>query len=918
MAGPIDPLGELREIRALAGAELWERSGARNPTPPREPAAARRPTRCRPRPGPPAGEGASRPVAPGRGCGSACAPWRWPAMRWKRWKRSAPTGEILKSANGAPFYQDVARTARASDGWRGPPGRQAVDGSGPVPGRSMTRLEAHRRSLVRRGERTRAQPQSTTDPLWWLAPLGTTPGPRGVHHLPPPGPAFGCVRRCFGATNHDERVRQVLAPNRQMAYRHRCQGPHLFFIVASGDIGVPSVRGCGASPRTMEAVGDRAPFLSSPRHRSCRRMAVPGGTSLTTRRLVHLPPRFADVFRGAPRFVRAPSSARSIEATIARVARRLRARQLLVIDLVGIVVASYAALVIRFDRLPGLDMVGVFLPVLGLLIAVRLLINLRFGLYSRGWRFASIPEVMRITSAVFVGSVVTVALFYSLSAIVGPIVPAGFPRSFWPAEFLLSITILGGVRFAIRAAYDWAPRLGRQRHYRPAPRPCSTVPAGPASLMARSAEREPEGRACVPVGFLDDDPHPGRQHRRRPAGLRRPRTSSPERPRETGAGTAPDHDAQRPGAAVRPVVEAALALGLEVRTVPPVTDLLDGSVDAYRIRRVRVEDLLRRPIVTEHAPGVAEIIHDRVVMITGAGGSIGSELARQVFALGPRRARSWSTAPRARSTSSSVSSRPRHATHGQGRRRARVHLANVASRAVDGPAHRAEAPDVIFHAAAYKHVPMMEEHPSDAVHVNVGGTLAVLDAAVAAGRRALRPRLHRQGRPALERHGRQQARRRDARRRRRPARPAGAYVSVRFGNVLGSNGSVVPIFQEQLENGEPLTITDPDDDPLLHDHPRGRLADPRRGRPRPERATCSSSTWASRSSIMDLARDLVRLAGRDPESAAHRDHRPAPGREAPRGAVLRRRAASSRPRTRRSCGPPPACLRSRSATTSPG
>ena len=82
---------------------------------------------------------------------------------------------------------------------------------------------------------------------------------------------------------------------------------------------------------------------------------------------------------------------------------------------------------------------------------------------------------------------------------------------------------------------------------------------------------------------------------------------------------------------------AALGHGLEVRTVPSITDLLDGSVDSYRVRKVRVEDLLRRPAVTEHAVNVEEIIRDRTVVVTGGGGSIGSELARQVYAMGPRR-----------------------------------------------------------------------------------------------------------------------------------------------------------------------------------------------------------------------------------------------------------------------------------------
>ena len=133
-----------------------------------------------------------------------------------------------------------------------------------------------------------------------------------------------------------------------------------------------------------------------------------------------------------------------------------------------------------------------------------------------------------------------------------------------------------------------------------------------------------------------------------------------------------------PGSAVRRVVEAALALHLEVRTVPSLNDLLDGTVDASRVRRVRVEDLLRRPMVTDHAAGVDEIIRDRVVVVTGGAGSIGSELARQVFAIGPRR---LVLVDRAESPLYLVQRElEMRRERGRGCGELRVHLANVASR----------------------------------------------------------------------------------------------------------------------------------------------------------------------------------------------------------------------------------------------
>ena len=200
---------------------------------------------------------------------------------------------------------------------------------------------------------------------------------------------------------------------------------------------------------------------------------------------------------------------------------------------------------------------------------------------------------------------------------------------------------------------------------------------------------------------------------------------------------------------------------------------------------------------------------------------------------------------------------------GRGSGELRIHLANVASRASMERLVAAEAPNVIFHAAAYKHVPMMEEHPSDATHVNIGGTLVMLDAAAAAGverfvfvstDKAVRP-------SSVMGASKRIAEMLVADTARRTGRP---YVSVRFGNVLGSTGSVVPIFQEQLENGEPLTITHPDMTRFFMTIPEASwliLDAAALGR----NGDLFVLDMGEPVRIMDLARDLVRLAGRDPE-----------------------------------------------------
>ncbi len=546
-------------------------------------------------------------------------------------------------------------------------------------------------------------------------------------------------------------------------------------------------------------------------------------------------------------------------AALGPLAGRVRGRHLFVLDLAGMAAAGYVALALRYDRLLEPSTLLAFSPVLAVLLPVRTMANIGFGLYSRRWRFASVPDLGRIVAAVVLGSLVTLGVFYGTSALLSVNWAPGFPRSFWVAEPFLSAAMFGGVRFAIRAASDLAPHhvTGAKAD----PRPTLMYGAGQAGvLVARSARREP-GAGVLPVGFLDDDPRLAGSSVagvRVYGGLR----SLKQTVAATGARCLLITMPSASGSAVRRVVDAALALGLEVRTVPSMHDMIDGSVDAYRVRRVRVEDLLRRPMVTEHATAVQEIIRGQSVLITGAGGSIGSELARQVHAIGPGR---LTLVDRAESPLYTVQRElEMRASHGGGGGELRVHLANVVSRPAMERLLRTEAPSVIFHAAAYKHVPLMEDDPSDAAYVNVGGTLALLDAAVAASvERFVFVSTDKAVRPAsVMGASKRIAEMLVADTARRTALP---YVAVRFGNVLGSSGSVVPIFQDQLEKGQPLTVTDPEMTRFFMTIPEaawlildaaalGRSGD------------LFVLDMGEPVRIMDLARDLVRLAGRDPDS----------------------------------------------------
>jgi FlaA1/EpsC-like NDP-sugar epimerase/lipopolysaccharide/colanic/teichoic acid biosynthesis glycosyltransferase len=530
---------------------------------------------------------------------------------------------------------------------------------------------------------------------------------------------------------------------------------------------------------------------------------------------------------------------------------RLRGRHLLGIDVVTAVVGVVAALVLRSDA----DVASVLGQNMALLLAVvvaRTLINIGLRLYSRLWRYAGPREYLSVVAATVVGSGASM-ITYQLFVAIG-LGSTRIPGSVWVVEALFSLVSVAAPRVALRLASQAVGPVPNT------PTRLRTLLYGAGSvgtMMAQSALQEPRA-GLVPVGFLDDDP--ARQGQS-VAGL--PVFGDTDVLADavtlTGAQVLLITMPSAAGPTVRRVTEAGWAADLEVRTVPAIHELLDGSINAYRVRRVRVEDLIRRPEVVQVADRDDRIVRDRVVLVTGAAGSIGSELARQVLAMAPRQ---LILVDRAESPLYSLhrelEAQPARDTE------ISIQLANVVSHAAMTRLIGAGRPDVIFHAAALKHVPLMESHTSEAIQVNVGGTRAVLDAAVAAGTstfvlvstdKAVIPSSTMGATKRLAEWlvadvGRTTGR---------------GYVSVRFGNVLGSTGSVVPIFQEQLEAGRPLTITHPEMTRYFMTIPEASsliIAAAEIG----TAGDVFVLDMGQPISIVDLARDFIRLAGRDPET----------------------------------------------------
>jgi FlaA1/EpsC-like NDP-sugar epimerase len=494
---------------------------------------------------------------------------------------------------------------------------------------------------------------------------------------------------------------------------------------------------------------------------------------------------------------------RSLSAGLAGALLQLRGRHLFAIDLASVVVSIMMSVQLVDDRVLQLGTLVAYLPAIAVPLAVRPVVNTRLGLYRRLWSHASVPELAQIVLAMIVGTALGIGGAILLTETVAG-AATELPAGFWILEFVISLAGAGGIRFAIRAASEVGTRAiiaGETVSLTPA----LLFGAGRGGALAvRAARREPAA-GVKPVGFLDED---RTKWGSTVAGLTVYGNLDHlgEAIRRTGARMLLIALPNPSGATVRRIMAEGMEAGLQVRTLPPVRGLVDGTWTTHRARDIRVEDLLAREQVTTHVPSVAETISGQVVMVTGAGGSIGSELARQVYAFGPKQ---LVLVDRAESPLYMIQRELElRGQDGRGSGELSVHLGNVASRALMSRLISRTRPAVIFHAAACKHVPMMEEHPSEGVQVNVGGTMAVLSAAVEAGvprfvlvstDKAVEP-------SSVMGATKRLAEWLVAEAATATGRP---YVAVRFGNVLGSAGSVLPIFQGQLENDEPITITHP-------------------------------------------------------------------------------------------------------------
>lgn len=532
-----------------------------------------------------------------------------------------------------------------------------------------------------------------------------------------------------------------------------------------------------------------------------------------------------------------------------KVRHHLRNRYVLIGDLALIIVSVMGSFALRLDVAQLPFYFPAMLIMCGVALAVKTTAYYYFGLYRRLWVYASTHELRLITVAVTTASVLTSGVMLALIS-AGLVLP-GMPRSALGIDWLLSLILIGGSRFALRILSEQSSASRGTKGGRRA----LIIGAGDAgALVVRELQKSAQLN-LIPIGFLDDDP----------AKQKHDIYGVPVIGFINDLADALDNQRidevifavpSAPGRVVRFVNNACRAKGIPSRTMPGIYELIGGRVSVNRLREVDITDLLRREPVTIDDNLVGASLTGKRILITGAGGSIGREICRQaarwnpseLVLLGHGENSIFEILLELQGNYPSLSVHPV--------------IADVRDAARIQSVFDAHRPEVAFHAAAHKHVPLMEINIEEAVTNNVLGTRNVAQAAVKSDvqrlvlistDKAVRPvsvmgatkRLaemivldtaHRSGR---------------------------SFTVVRFGNVLGSRGSVVPLFKQQIARGGPVTVTHPDMMRYFMTIPEAvhlvmQVSAMGQG------GEVFFLNMGQQVKILDLAEDLIRLSGLEP------------------------------------------------------
>ena len=527
----------------------------------------------------------------------------------------------------------------------------------------------------------------------------------------------------------------------------------------------------------------------------------------------------------------------------------MRNRYVLLADLVVFTVAACGAFGMRFDWYFFQNRPE-FVPYVLAAPVLKVIVFYLLGMYKRFWRYATIDDLVALMIAGSAASVVMAAFVSAGIFLFGFI--QEFSRSVLFADWVLSVCAAAAIRLGVRVLGE-----SHSRGQNTADRTKRVLIAGAGdagAMFVREMQRNP-GLGMEPVGFLDDDkvkigkriygvPVLGAQ------------SELPDIVKTWQIDQVIIAMPRASGAVLRVIAAACRETGVVSHTMPGVFELLDGDVSVSRLRQVDITDLLRRdPVVS--SPEVSNFVEGRRVLVTGAGGSIGFELCRQIahgrpqclVLLGHGENSIFEAHASLRESFPTV--------------KIETVIADIRNRDRIFRVFDRVQPEIVFHAAAHKHVPLMEENAEEAITNNVIGTQNIIEASRSTG----------VGRfvlistdKAVNPSSMMGASKRVAERLVRAAAKATAkpFVIVRFGNVLGSRGSVVPRFKKQIEAGGPVYVTHPDMKRFFMTIPEAvHLVLQAGGMGRGGELFVLKMGEPLR--IVELAEDLIRLSGLSPE-----------------------------------------------------
>jgi FlaA1/EpsC-like NDP-sugar epimerase len=458
--------------------------------------------------------------------------------------------------------------------------------------------------------------------------------------------------------------------------------------------------------------------------------------------------------------------------------------------LIGLAFLTSFALRFDFELTPF--RVRQFATTLPLLTAIRLLVFRQFGIFRLNWRHIGLRDLFGLANAATLSSLLFVFALFFLGVL------TGMPRSVLIIDWVLTIFFCGGVMYAARYLREVRPRFEPMTGRR-----TLLIGAGAgAELLLRQVHHDREHDLSI-VGIVDDDPstHEQMMHGVPVLGSTQDMARFVTRYRLELLVITVQHATQEQ---MRDLVDRCSATGVEYKILPSLTEMLTAPTPGGRLRDVRIEDLLGRKPVSLNLATVAREVTGRSILVTGAAGSIGSELARQLASFRPARLVLFDRAET-----------PLYFVNLE-ITRAHPEIETVVAMADVTDADRVDRifagarPDFVFHAAAYKHVPMLEVNVREALRNNVLGTRRI---AATAAKYGVRKVVLISTDKAVNPSSVMGATKRVAERillASGASHPATEFRIVRFGNVLGSDGSVIPVFQRQLAARQPLTVTHPE------------------------------------------------------------------------------------------------------------